>query len=74
MIFSILNLVTHLHGFSIFYQRVPKDYPYLWIVRLCPLVQYGAVFNYHMYMHWYWCRLRPILGYGQWFFTQGMCL
>lgn len=45
VIFSILNLATHLYGFSIFYQRVPKDYPYLWIVRLCPLVQYGAMFN-----------------------------
>lgn len=40
VIFSLLNLVTHLYGFSVFYQKVPKDYPYLWIVRFGPLVQY----------------------------------
>ena len=36
--FSILNLATHLYGFSNLHQKVPKDYPYWWIVRLSPLV------------------------------------
>ena len=45
VIFSMLNLATHLYGFSIFYQQVPKDYPYLWIVHLCPLVLHIAVFH-----------------------------
>ena len=43
VVFSILNLASHLYGFSVFYQKVPKDYPYLWIVCLGPLVRYIIV-------------------------------
>lgn len=68
VVFSILNLASHLYGFSVFYQKVPKDYPYLWIVCLGPLTAtntwiWSVIFhtrdvmvtevNFRYIMYWY---------------------